>query len=247
VRGLPERAHMRPFGQPQSVPDQFFPSEAPVSEGRLTNITVGAATRLTKLARLTAQVGLAGLEFACGIPGTVGGAVLCNAGAHGVSMENVVEEVQVASAGGVETVSASSLYWGYRCCQLPGRGVVTEATLVLAFAEPASVWERQQRFLQRRHETQPTGVYTFGSVFKNPPGQQAGRLLDEAGLKGMRVGGAEVSRVHANFLENRGKATTKDALSLMALMRERVLARTGVLLEPEVRLLGTRFPWETDG
>ncbi|MCX8033006.1 MAG: UDP-N-acetylmuramate dehydrogenase [Thermoleophilia bacterium] len=247
VRGLPERPQALPLGQPLDGAEASSCRSKGTPIGNEITIRVGGAIRLTRLARLASYSGLSGLEFACGIPGTLGGAVACNAGAHGACMRDAIRELEIATPRGVETVPASSLEWTYRCCTLPRAAIVTAAEVALSSGDPAVIRERHYRFLQHRRATQPRGVRTFGSVFKNPPGHQAGRLLEEAGVKGLRVGGVEVSRVHANFLENRGNATTRDALFAMALMREAVLARSGILLEPEVRVVGTRFLWDEDG
>lgn len=208
-------------------------------------VTVGAGAYLARLAAVAAEVGLSGLEFACGIPGSVGGGVAMNAGAHGWSLADLVEEVEVASALGVQWMPATGLEWGYRFCRIPVGSVITAARLGLTAGDPARILEHHRSLLRARRTTQPRGARTFGSVFKNPPGDAAGRLLEAAGLKGVRRGGAEVSTVHANFLVNLGDATTADVLALMSLMRQGVHRTSGILLEPEVRLLGAAFPWES--
>jgi len=207
-------------------------------------VTVGAGAYLAKLAAVAAEAGLAGLEFACGIPGSVGGGVATNAGAYGRSLADVATEVQLASAEGARWVAVSKLEWGYRFCRLPEGAVVTAVRLALIPGEACAIVECQRSTLRKRRIVQPQGVRTFGSTFKNPSGGAAGRLLEAAGLKGVRHGGAEVSSVHANFLVNLGEATTSDILALMDHMRQAVHRTCGVLLEPEVRLVGARFPWE---
>ena len=217
----------------------------PNEEGMLSRVvTVGAAASVMRFAASVARVGLAGLEFACGIPGSIGGAVATNAGAYGRSFADVLTEIQLATAEGAAWVPAGQLDWEYRHCRLPERAIVTAVRLMLQEAEPETVLERQCSILEMRRSVQPQGVFTFGSTFKNPSGGAAGRLLDAAGLKGERLGGAEVSKVHANFMVNLGEASTADVLSLMSHMRQRVHETSGVWLEPEVRLLGARFPWE---
>lgn len=220
-----------------------LPSQ-PVPKGQRILVTVGGGSLLSRLATVVAEAGLSGLEFAGGIPGSLGGAVAMNAGAHGVSLSSIVQEIEVAGAAGVTRVAAAELEWGYRSCSLPPRSIVTAARLELIAADRESVLRRQRALLRQRRVTQPRGVRTFGSVFRNPPGDSAGKLLDAAGLKGLRVGGAEVSSVHANFLVNLGAASTQDVLTLMAMMRERVHETSGVWLEPEVKLVGAVFPWE---
>ena len=226
LEGLPDRAGERPAGE----------------EMRLT---AGAGAYLARLSAVVAEAGLSGLEFSCGIPGSVGGGVAMNAGAHGSSMANVVEAVEFVSASGISWVSAEALEWSYRSCGVPRGSVVTAARLRLVSGDAESILQFQRALLRTRRQTQPRGNRTFGSVFKNPPGESAGRLLDAAGLKGVHRGGAEVSTVHANFVVNMGDATTADVLALMGLMRQGVHRMSGILLEPEVKLLGAPFPWES--
>jgi UDP-N-acetylmuramate dehydrogenase len=221
-----------------------LPSSA-ASHSEQVTVTAGAGAYLARLAAVAAESGLSGLEFACGIPGSVGGGVAMNAGAHGWSLADLVEEVEVASASGVRWTSETEFEWGYRFCRLPAGSVITAARLGLTVGEPVGILEHHRALLRARRTTQPRGARTFGSVFKNPPGDAAGRLLEAAGLKGVRRGGAEVSMVHANFLVNLGDATTADVLALMSLMRQGVHRTSGILLEPEVRLVGAAFPWES--
>jgi len=221
-----------------------MPSEPGIAEGPVT-VTVGAGTLLPRFAAVVGEAGLAGLEFACGIPGSVGGAVATNAGAYGSSMAEVVQEVELADARGVSWVPVVDLTWSYRRCCLPAGAVVTAVRFALTPGDPAEIMKRHRSILQQRRRSHPQGVRTFGCAFMNPSGGGAGRFIDAAGLKGVRRGGAEISRVHANFLVNLGDATTADVLALMHLMRQEVERADNVLLEPEVRLLGTCFPWES--
>lgn len=209
------------------------------------SVTVGAGVFLTRLSALVAEAGLSGLEFCCGIPGSVGGAVAMNAGAHGGSMADVVEAVHIVSAKDSAWIDKASLEWGYRFCRIPGDSMVVAVKLRLSARDAGAVLEFQRSLLRMRRLSQPRGVRTFGSVFKNPSEKDsAGLLLEAAGAKGLRRGGAEVSRIHANFIVNSGSATTSDVLVLMGLMRQGVHRVTGILLEPEVRLLGCSFPWD---
>jgi UDP-N-acetylmuramate dehydrogenase len=208
-------------------------------------LTVGAAAFLARLAALVAEAGLTGMEHACGIPGSVGGAVAMNAGAYGWCMRDVVTEIEIVTAAGVRWVPAPDLDWGYRFCRLPPRAVVTAVRIELKKGDRNACLECQRSLLRRRREKQPRSARTFGSAFKNPPGRHAGRLIEAAGLKGMRWGGAEISTVHCNFLVNLGDATTADVLALMSLMRQGVARTSGIVLEPEVKLLGAAFPWES--
>jgi UDP-N-acetylmuramate dehydrogenase len=226
LEGLPDRAGGRPAGEEMGL-------------------TAGAGAYLARLSAVVAEAGLSGLEFSCGIPGSVGGGVAMNAGAHGCSMADVVEAVELVSASGTSWVSAEALEWSYRSCGIPQGSVVTAARLRLVSGDTESILQSQRALLRTRRQTQPRGTRTFGSVFKNPPGDTAGRLLDVAGLKGVHRGGAEVSTIHANFVVNVGDATTADVLALMGLMRQGVHRMSGILLEPEVKLLGAPFPWES--
>ncbi len=208
-------------------------------------LTVGAASYLARLAAVAAEAGLTGMEHACGIPGSVGGGVAMNAGAYGWCMRDVIQEVEIVTAAGACWVPADELEWGYRFCRLPGRSIVTAARIGLGEGDCSVVMECQRSLLRQRREKQPRSVRTFGSAFKNPAGQHAGRLVDAAGLRGVRRGGAEISTVHGNFLVNTGDATTADVLALMTLMRQGVERMSGIALEPEVKLLGAAFPWDS--
>jgi len=207
-------------------------------------LVVGAGLSLPRLAVQAADRGLSGLEFTCGIPGSVGGAVAMNAGAHGSNLEQVVTDVQIADAEGLRRVDGGELEWHYRRCGLPADAVVTAVRLELVAAERQEILIRHRTFQQARRRTQPRGVRNFGSTFKNPEGEAAGRLLEAAGLKGIRRGGAQISSVHANFVTNVDEASTRDALDLMTIMRESVWAKHRIALDPEVRLLGAVFPWQ---
>jgi len=221
-----------------------LPSSSHVAEE--AHLLVGAGAHLSRLAVAVAEAGLSGLEFSCGIPGSLGGGVAMNAGAHGSCLAFRVLELEVVSAEGRRVIPSSALSWGYRHCGLPPGSIVTACRLALTRGDRDAILMHHRALLRERRKTQPRGVRTFGSVFKNPQGDSAGRLLDQAGLKGVRRGGAEVSTVHANFVVNLGDATTADVLTLMMLMRQGVQRTTGILLEPEVRLLGGAFPWPAD-
>jgi UDP-N-acetylmuramate dehydrogenase len=222
------------------------PLPAAKSDCRPVVLAVGAGAYLARLAAVVAEAGLSGMEHACGIPGSVGGAVAMNAGAYGWCMRDILQEIQIVTPAGVRWVRVDEVEWGYRHCRLPERSVVTAVRIALLPADCDAVLECQRGYLRTRRERQPRSVRTFGSTFKNPPGQHAGRLVEAAGLKGMRRGGAEISNVHGNFLVNLGDATTADVLALMVLMRLEVERMSGVTLDPEVRLLGATFPWDGD-
>jgi UDP-N-acetylenolpyruvoylglucosamine reductase len=206
-------------------------------------VWVGAGLRLKNLCGLAAKAGLSGFEFLEGIPGNVGGALRMNAGAMGGWMFDVVEEVQLMTlAGEMQTLARSAMHVDYRHCAELHQAVALGALLRPA-AEKASADVARQIdvYRRKRQESQPREP-SAGCIFKNPPGDSAGRLIDRAGLKGERVGDAEVSPVHANFIVNRGQATTADVLELIRRVRARVQASAGVTLEPEVLLYGKK--WE---
>jgi UDP-N-acetylenolpyruvoylglucosamine reductase len=208
-----------------------------------TRVHCGGGARLPSAAARAAGWGLAGLEFGVNIPGTVGGAVRMNANAYGGELGKVLDVVTVCSAGGAETRHPDQLGLRYRGSGLGEREVVTGATFALYEANPADVKATMGEMRRRRKEAQPSGIKTFGSTFMNPgdpraEGRSAGQLLDAAGARGLAVGGARLSPKHANFVENTGKATTADILAVMAAARRQVYERFGVVLEPEVQLLG---------
>lgn len=204
-----------------------------------------AGAGLPHLAREAAHRGLSGLEFAAGIPASVGGAVVMNAGAHGHAMEDVVHAVRVVTPAGERVLEASALGYAYRTSVLQTQpAVVLEATLTLARGDPAAVRQRTDAWLRHRGETQPIGPPSSGCVFRNPAGDHAGRLIDLAGGKGLVVGGARVSEVHANYILNTGEATAADVRGLMDKVSALVMEKLGVVLEPEITFLG-EFPAQT--
>jgi UDP-N-acetylenolpyruvoylglucosamine reductase len=203
----------------------------------------GGGARLPSAAARAAGWGLAGLEFGVNIPGTVGGAVRMNANAYGGELGRVLEVVTVCTATGPENRRPADLGLRYRGSDLRESEVVTGATFALSEANPADVKATMAEMRRRRKEAQPSGIKTFGSTFMNPDdpraeGRSAGQLLDAAGCSGLAVGGARLSPKHANFVENTGKATTADILAVMAAARRKVHERFGVVLEPEVQILG---------
>lgn len=196
-------------------------------------------TPLSKVINFAVRPGLSGLEWASGIPGSVGGAIVMNAGAHGHSMSEVVRWVDlVDAAGGEERVAAARIAFSYRSALLPRAGFVVAAGLELTLGTEAAVLEANKRCLEEHKRRLPFGWGSAGSVFKNPPGDFAGRLIDAAGLKGTRVGGAEVSTKHANVIVNVGQATAADVIGLMLQVAERVELASGVRLEPEIQVTG---------
>jgi UDP-N-acetylenolpyruvoylglucosamine reductase len=208
----------------------------------------GGGARLPQAAARSAALGLSGIEFGVSIPGTVGGAVRMNANAYGGELGRVLEWVEVCTAQGVDRRLPDELGFAYRRSNLRPREVVARASFLLTPQDPATVKATLADLRARRREAQPAGIKTFGSTFKNPDdagGRSAGQLLEAAGCKGLQVGGARFSPKHANFIENLGSATTADVVSLIAEGRRRVQEHAGIVLEPEVQLLGdVEFPWE---
>lgn len=204
-----------------------------------TTVKCGAGCVLAYVVRDAFSRGLAGMEFAVGIPGTVGGAIAMNAGTRDAWMGTVVDSVTLHVPGeGLRRVSGSDVDWGYRTSGLADHGVIVEAVIRLTQGEPARIRAEMERSLQRRKKTQPLGMPSAGSVFVNPQGDSAGRLIEAAGLKGTRLGGACISNVHANFIVNEGGARASDVLGLMQKVQMTVRDTHGIELQPEIRLLG---------
>ena len=208
-----------------------------------THVLCGGGVRLPSAAAKVARWGLTGLEFGINIPGTVGGAVRMNANAYGGELAAVLEWIHVCGPAGVERRTPDQLGFKYRESNLTPGEVVSRASFALSDAEPESVKATLAEMRGKRREAQPSGIKTFGSTFKNPDdpraeGMSAGLLLDAVGARGLQVGSARFSPKHANFVENTGDATTADILSLMAEGRRLVHDRFGVVLEPEVQVLG---------
>lgn len=202
-------------------------------------VAAEAGADLPELAFKASRRGWAGLEFAAGIPGSLGGAIVMNAGAHGHSMSEVVRTARAVTADGEIELADDEMRFAYRTSRFQHeRALVLGAELALRPEEPAVVYGRLQEWLARRRETQPLGVPSSGCVFRNPPGDHAGRLIDEAGCKRLRVGGAVVSHVHANYVLNDRGATAADVLALAEAVRARVRAHSGAELEFEVKILG---------
>ncbi len=209
------------------------------------NLAVSSGTGLTVLARKCQALGLAGLEWAVSVPGTVGGAIVNNAGAHGGDMSQVVRDVVVLDARhGPQMLTPAELDYGYRTSSLKARAdkrfLVLMALLALQPDDPAAIQTRLDTFIAYRKQTQPAGA-SLGSIFKNPAGDYAGRLIEAAGLKGYTIGGAQVSPVHANFMVNIGRASALDYYRLIRHAQATVLRKLGVELELEIELLGTGF------
>ena len=202
-------------------------------------IRCGGGASLAAVVKRAGQWGLAGVEFGCAIPGTVGGAVRMNAGAYGGEMREVLGRALVMRAGGGREGGPDELEMRYRGSNVSADEVVATADLVLVAGDPEAIKATVRDMQRRRREAQPAGVRTFGSVWKNPaPDLTAGMLLERCGLKGYRIGGARISPVHANFIENvDGDASSADVIALMAEARRRAREQ-GIELEHEVQMLG---------
>lgn len=249
LRGLPadEPLLWLGLGSNLLVRDGGFEGTVIATQGRLeqltmvkpTSIRAEAGVACARVARLAAKEGLCGLEFLAGIPGTMGGALAMNAGAFGGETWQHVSEVQTVDRHGVvRSRGPEDFDIGYRRVRAPGDEWFMAA---LMEGEPGNVEAGRQkirRLLNRRAETQPTGLASCGSVFRNPEGQYAARLIETSGLKGTCIGGACVSGKHANFIINAGDATAQDIERLIKLVQQRVQSETGVRLETEVKIVG---------
>ena len=213
-------------------------------------LVCGGGARLPAVSAAAARAALGGIEFGVSIPGTVGGAVRMNANAYGGALAEVLEWVDVVSAAGTARRTPDQLGFAYRRSNLAPGEVVARALFKLTPADDQEVKATLAELRRRRKQAQPTGIKTFGSTFKNPDdprasGRTAGQLLDEAGCRGQRVGGASFSLKHANFVENHGDATTAQVIELIAQGRAAVKRQLGIELEPEVQTLGP-VKWPDD-
>lgn len=205
-----------------------------------TQITVGAGVLLPQVAKIAADQGLTGMEFAAGIPGSIGGAVVMNAGAYGGEMKDIIENTTVLDSCGVEhMLSVDELKLGYRSSCIIREGyVVTQVGLRLTPGNRETITARMKELNDMRRTKQPLEYPSAGSTFKRPEGYFAGKLIMDAGLRGLQVGGAQVSEKHCGFVVNKGNATAKDICQLMEQVITAVKRQFGVTLEPEVKMLG---------
>lgn len=202
-------------------------------------LTVGAGVMLARLVNDALSKGLSGLEFAVGIPGSLGGAVSMNAGTRTEWIGSLIKDVVTYDpASGIKHYGPGDIAWGYRECSLPRNEIILECVLGLAFAPKVDIRERMERHLSRRKHSQPMGRACCGSVFKNPQGMSVGKLIEDCGLKGFSIGGAEVSPVHANFIVNNGTATAADVAAVIKHVYRKVREAYGIELRPEVKFLG---------
>lgn len=204
-------------------------------------ITAGCGALLSSVAKAALDESLTGLEFASGIPGSLGGAVFMNAGAYGGEMVQVIEKVRIIAKDGSReyTLSCADLDLSYRHSILHESGdIAVSVVLKLEKGDKAAIGEQMKELAAKRNAKQPVSLPSAGSFFKRPEGHFAGKLIQDAGLKGMSVGGAQVSPLHSGFIVNTGEATAGDILRLMEIVQAAVLEQFGVRLEPEVRIIG---------
>lgn len=203
-------------------------------------IIAEAGAKLSRVAAVAREAGLGGFEFSAGIPGAIGGAVVMNAGANGVSVGALVKEILLLNMEGCFfKKTKEEMNFAYRSSALQSeRAVVVEAVFSCCRRDKEAIREEMEVFIKKRKETQPLHYPSAGSIFRNPPGDSAGRLIEAAGLKGERVGDAQISTLHANFIINLGAATARDVMALVERARKSVLELFGIELKPEVKVVG---------
>ncbi|RKH66867.1 UDP-N-acetylmuramate dehydrogenase [Corallococcus llansteffanensis] len=223
------------------LPPDLFPEEVDVGPdaGR---VTLGTGAAIARLVNVMRAQGLVGAEFLAGIPGTLGGAVTMNAGTKNGECFRVVDAIEVATVDGVGWLAKAQVPHTYRHATLPPGGIVTRVRFVLPRGDVVASKAAMDADLGYRKRTQPLSQPNFGSVFTNPPGDHAGRLIELVGLKGHTLGRAQVSPLHANWIVNLGGASARDVRGLLTLMQARVLEATGVTLQPEVKCVGVFLP-----
>ncbi len=205
-------------------------------------LEAGAGVMLPDLVQRCAEKGLSGIEFACGIPGTVGGAVAMNAGAYGGEIKDVVEAVEVITKKGQrQFIPKGEIKFSYRHSELPKGSIAVRAHIALKKEDPLLIREKIKEIKEKRKAASAVHYPNAGSIFKNPAEGPAGRLIEEAGFKGIKIGDAMVSDAHANYIVNTGNAKAKDVLSLMAQIRDKVYSEKGIVLEPEIKVIGEDF------
>lgn len=219
--------------------ESFRKIEVLEEDDKYVYIFAEAGTPLQRLVKFSRENGYSGIEGLAGIPGSVGGAICGNAGAFGYEMKDVVVSVSIMDfEGRIDTLSTGEIRFGYRSSSILSNGVLFATKIRLMKDKKEDVSQRIEGFLRKRQKSQPISERSAGCVFKNPPGLCAGKLIDEAGCKGMRIGDVEVSNIHANFFINKGSATASDFIRLMDAVRSRVLKTFGVELETEIRIIG---------
>lgn len=206
-----------------------------------SSITVGGGHSLVSLSTMISKKGLSGLEFASGIPGSLGGAVYMNAGAHGADISKILTRAHILFEDGViEWLSNDEMEFTYRTSVLQKKrpGIVLEAEFKLTKGDRAVIVSQMQKNKDYRKETQPWNFPCAGSIFRNPLPNYAGKLIEDAGLKGFQIGGAKISEMHGNFIVNAGNATAKDVLDLIQYIKDTILKSYGIKMETEVEIIG---------
>ena len=214
--------------------------ERGADRGEEVRVFAQAGLPLQRLISFCREEGLSGLEGLVGIPGTVGGAVFGNAGSYGYEIMDVVQRVTVLKGGSIAVLDREDLTPAYRSGGLSPDTVILGVHILLKRDDEGALQEKMNEFLQMKKKTQPLAERSAGCVFKNPPAESAARLIDEAGYKGMRVGDIEISTLHANFFVNKGQGTARDFLALMDTVVDGIGRMFGIVLEPEIRIIGRR-------
>ncbi len=247
VKHCPVDVAILPLGRGSNmlVPDTGFDglvldlSELNVLQFDACVVTVGAGVRMSRFARQCADHGLTGCEFMATVPGDVGGGIAMNAGCFAQQVSDTLSHIEVLLRdGSIIRLDAMDLNMTYRHIDLPAQSLVLSATFSLQTDHPDQIRERMRSMRSRRSSTQPLAQPNCGSVFKNPDGDYAARLIEAAGLKGLRIGGARISDQHANFIVNEGDASSADIVALIKRAQAEVKQQTGIELEPEVRMVG---------
>lgn len=208
-------------------------------EGESVLLRAQTGAHLSKLVELSARKSLTGMEFCAGIPGSVGGGVKMNAGAYGKELKDVIAFVSLINGEGIKVdVPRDNLHFEYRNLVLSEGTVIVSAVFGLSKGSQTNIRERIAHIMNMRKTKHPLAYRSAGSVFKNPPDEPAGRIIDTIGLKGLQIGGAMVSKIHGNFIVNLGKATAKDITLLMETVQKKVLEERGIFLEPEIKIIG---------
>lgn len=206
-------------------------------------IVAGAGVLMSRIIASALSNNLRGLAFAVGIPASLGGAIMTNAGAFDKKMEDILDSINMCMMDGTTCdVKKAKIEFGYRMTKLPFEGIITNAVLRLEKSDPSSIGAELAQYKSARDSQQPKGK-SAGSIFKNPEDMFAGKLIEEAGCKGLRQGNAQISEIHANFIINLGQATANDVYKLMRTVQEKVLENSGVKLEPEIKLIGDFGPY----
>ncbi|MCL0074600.1 UDP-N-acetylmuramate dehydrogenase [Thermodesulfovibrionales bacterium] len=209
-----------------------------IQEAERVNIIAQAGCSLLKTLNLCVKNGLSGMEGLAGIPGSIGGAIVSNAGSFGYEIGTVVETVNLLVDGRIKTLLGSAIGFGYRRSKIPPDSIILSAVISLKKNDPFDVRSRVNKFADKKKSCQPLSLHSAGCVFKNPEGMPAGKIIEETGCKGLKAGGIEVSNLHANFFINDGGGTADAFLRLMGIVCKRVEERTGIILEPEIEIIG---------